>query len=429
MKQFTLLALVVVLLVCLCDHAGAQSTTDDIEWLESEEFTLYWGEEINASGYLITAQDFSPSHAFDTDYDYVMLSVISKNSESLGAVLALNNSDIPDYYVFENLLNITAVEIVTGNDIPVPYTTISVALANRSMSETKVVKKIDATIAVEEKRTDEIYMDERAHIEIKIKNLREIPLEHVELISPIPEEFILDPDVDQIWNFPISPYGQKTVKYSLRALRPGNYSFSGTQVLVDMDGRTYTKTLNDSQIVVHGPFMNLTKNVSADSVRVGDVLDVNVIVKNEGDRATYVSVSDEIPQGAVLLSGDMSGSKVLHPSDMLNLSYSVRMDLAGNIVIPSAKARSVDSKEYEDTVYSRRLLVEVSDPSQYIENEWAEENMSELNYDYVEYTDESDYAGDIVSGSEAEKEDHGIFQFAYDLLDLIKGFVANIKQK
>lgn len=416
----------VVFLVCLCDHAGAQSTTD-IEWLESEEFTLYWGEEVNASGYLITAQDFSQSHAFDTDYDYVMLSVISKNSESWGTVLALNNSDIPDHYVFEGLLNITAVEIVTGNDIPVSYTTINVSLANQSLMETKVVKKIDSTISVDEKRSDEIYMDERALVQIKIKNLREIPLENVELVSPIPEEFILDPDVDRVLNFSLAAYGQRTIEYSLKALRPGNYSFSGTQVLVDMDGRTYTKTLNDSQIVVHGPFMNLTKNVSADSVKVGDVLDVDLIVKNEGDRATYVSVSDEIPRGAVLLSGDMSGSKVLHPSGMLSLSYSVRMDLAGNILIPSAKVKSVDSKEYEDTVYSRRLLVEVSDPSQYIENEWAEEDMSDLNEDYMDYADESAYAEDIVSETVTQKEDHGMFQFAYDLLDSIKSFVANIR--
>ncbi|MCG8529703.1 MAG: hypothetical protein MI749_03445, partial [Desulfovibrionales bacterium] len=152
MKQLTLkLVFVVVLLVCLCEFAGAQSATnDDIEWLEEEEFTLYWGEEVNASGYLITAQDFSPSYAFDSDYDYVMLSVLSRNKESWSAILALNNSDIPDYYTFENLINITALEVVTGNDIPSPYTTINVAIANQSVSGTKVVKKIDTIIAVEE---------------------------------------------------------------------------------------------------------------------------------------------------------------------------------------------------------------------------------------------------------------------------------------
>ncbi|TGC09175.1 DUF11 domain-containing protein [Methanolobus halotolerans] len=422
MRQLLFKPVLLVVLVLLCGQAGAQSTTDDIEWLEAEEFTLYWGEEVNASGYLITALDFSPSRASDTDTDYVMLSVMSNSSESWGTILALNNSDIPDNYVFDDRLNITAVEIITGNDIPVPYTTISVAIANRSLAQAKIVKKIDATISVVEKRSDEIYMDERAHIEVNIKNLGGIPLENVELISSIPQEFILDPDIDQVRNFSMAAYGQKTVRYSLKALKPGTYNFSGTRVLVNMEGRTYTKTLNNSEIIVHGPFLNLVKSVSADSVQVGDVLDVNVIVKNEGNRATYVSVSDEIPPGAVLVSGETSGGKVLHPADSLDLTYSVRMKMAGNIVIPSVKVKSVDSKEYEDTVYSRRFLLQVSDPSQSSDSDRFENDRDGP----ADGQFENNYAEDTVPTAETEKEDYGKFQFFFDLLDSIKGYLGNI---
>ncbi|KXS40752.1 MAG: hypothetical protein AWU59_2406 [Methanolobus sp. T82-4] len=423
MKQLAFkLTLLTVLLVYLCGNAGAQST-EEIEWLEAEEYTLYWGEEVNASGYFIKAQDFSPSRAFDVDTDYVMISVLSDDSESWGTILALNNSDIPDHYVFEDRLNVSALDIVTGNDIPVPYTNISVAIANQSATSSKVVKKIDATISVDEKRSDEIYMDERAYIEIKIKNLKETPLEHVEVISPVPEEFIFDPDISPAWNFSLGAYGQKTIAYSLKALKPGNYTLAGTEVLVDIGGRTYTKTLNDSQMIIHGPDINLTKSVSSDIIGVGGTLDVDIIVNNSGDRATYVSVSDELPFGAVLLSGDTSGSKVLHPADTLRLRYSIRMDKGGEIVIPSVKAESVDSKEYEQTVYSKRFFVRVSDQPVIPDYEKAEEEPVELSAENTVDTDDS--AENDVSENTAPvvEEDHGMLQPLYDLLDRIKGLL------
>ncbi|MBN2111332.1 MAG: hypothetical protein JW705_09670 [Methanosarcinaceae archaeon] len=431
MKQlFLKLTMVLVVLVCLCFHAGARSTTDDdIDWLGAEEFTLYWGEEVNASGYIITAEDFSPSRPSDVDTDYVMLSVVSEFSDSWGTVLALNNSDISDHYVFEDQLNITALEIITGNDIPAPYTTISVAIANQSVPFTTVVKKIDATIDVQERITDEIYMDERAHVEFRIENLRDTVLESVELVTPIPKEFILDPDVTLQRNFSIPAFGQRTISYSLKALRPGTYNFSGAQVLVGLGGRTYAKTLNDSLVTVHGPFIDLTKTVSADSVEIGTVIDVDIVVENEGDRAAYVSVCDEIPLGAVLLSGDTCETKVLHPSDRMNLTYSMQMDLAGSIVIPSVKAKFVDSKEYEGTVYSRRSLVHVSDPSRSIEDDLTVEGPVIPSGDSLFHTNvsgEGFYDGDGPLGTEPD-EDHGIFQFAYDLLNLIKVLLADIK--
>lgn len=423
MKQLAFkLTLLTVLLVYLCGNAGAQST-EEIEWLEAEEYTLYWGEEVNASGYFIKAQDFSPSRAFDVDTDYVMISVLSDDSESWGTILALNNSDIPDHYVFEDRLNVSAVDIVTGNDIPVPYTNISVAIANQSATSSRVVTKVNATISVDEKRSDEIYMDERAYIELKIKNLKEAPLEHVEVISPVPEEFIFDPDISPSWNFSLEAYGQKTISYSLKALKPGNYTFERTRVLVDIGGRTYTKTLNESQMIIHGPDIDLTKSVSSDIVGVGGTLDVDITVNNSGDRATYVSVSDELPFGAVLLSGDTSGSKVLHPADTLSLTYSIRMDKSGEIVIPSVKAESVDSKEYEQTVYSKRFFVRVSDQPVIPDYEKAEEEPVELSAENTVDTDDS--AENDVSENTAPvvEEDHGMLQPLYDLLDRIKGLL------
>jgi len=81
----TKLICLLMVTICLCGFAGAESNSDtssddDLEWLDAEEYTLYWGDEVNSSSYLINAVDFSPSKAFDSDNDYVVLSVLTNRS-------------------------------------------------------------------------------------------------------------------------------------------------------------------------------------------------------------------------------------------------------------------------------------------------------------------------------------------------------------
>ncbi|MDP2216109.1 MAG: hypothetical protein Q8J68_02315 [Methanolobus sp.] len=423
MKQVALRLGMLALLVCLCSLASAESFTDDdgVEWLEAGEYTLYWGEEVNASGYMIKAADFSPSKAFDTDSDYVMLTVLSDRSESWQTILAVNNSNIPDNYIFGDRLNITALSVVTGNNIPVPYTNITVFLSNVSQTPTVVIEKIDKTIIVEENRAKEVYIDERAHIEVKIRNLRVVPTA-IQLVQEIPDGLVFDPDIDMDWNFTLAAGGQRSYKYSLKALRPGTYNFTGTQVLVSMDERIYRKTLNDTQLIVHGPYINLTKSHSAESVQVNDIIEIQVSAVNEGDRAAYVSVSDEIPLEAVLVGGSISSSKILHPSENITLTYSLRMDKAGSIVMPSAKASFTDPRDYKDIAYSRRYML-------YVADEHGQGGYEQDGY-YDKFPQASSFYDNINSEQpEIVQEDHGMFQIFYDLMDAVKKFISNLRQK
>lgn len=413
-------ACLLVSLLCLSSLASADSFTDDdgLEWLEAGNYTLYWGQEVNTSGYLIKAADFSASKAFDTDSDYVMLTVKSNRSETWQTILARNNSDIPDKQIFGDRLNVTVQSVVTGSNIPVPYTNISVYLANVTTAREVVIEKIDATISVEENRAKEVYMGERGYFEIKVRNLRVVPTS-IELVQVIPDGLIFDPDVDMEWNCTLAPEGQKSFQYSLKALRPGTYNFTGTQVLVRMDGRVYSKVLNDTQFVVHGPHINLTKTHSAESIQVNDIIRMQVMAVNEGDRAAYVSVSDELPLGAVLVEGTTSNSRIVYPSESITLDYSIRLGKAGNIVMPSAKASFTDPRDYGDVVYSRRYMLYV--------REYGEQDRQTDDYD-------AGYPEDMSTDESAEqpeplKEDHGMFQVFYDLMGAARQFISGLRQK
>lgn len=423
MRQRILLFMVLAAtLIFLCVVAGSQS--DDIEWLDSEEYTLYWGEEINHSGYMIKAADFSPAKPTDYEGDYVFLTVSSIYGDSWSAILANNTGDISNNTVFDDRLNITALEIVTGNDIPSPYTTLSVAISNSTGSLPVKTTWINATFGFKERPSYEVYIDERAYFALEIINKKSISFDQVTVSRNFPPELVLDPDEDSMWNLSFDPYEKKTLEYSLKALKPGTYNITGPLIKVDYEGRTYSEQLNTSELIIHGPYINLSKSFSSDTVDLnGDVTFV-LNITNEGDRAAHVTVSDQMPLGAVLLSGETGIRRVLPPEESISLNYSVRMNKAGDIVVPPATVEFIDSKEYEGTVHSGKQLIHVLDPDAVVSDE--ESYMD----DYYE-DDYGAYESDVSesAGNAAEEEDHGKPQFLYDILDSILEFLKNTKDK
>jgi uncharacterized repeat protein (TIGR01451 family) len=410
-----------------CIIAVAQS--NDVEWLDSEEYTLYWGDEVNHSGYIITAVDFSPAKATDDENDYVFLTVDSVYGDSWGAILANNTAMIGNNTVFDERLNITSIEIITGNDIPSPYTTISVCISNSTGSLPTKVSWMDANFEFKTHVSDEVYIDERAYVTIEMDNLKDIAFEEVTIIQVLPEELVMDPDSDQFWNFSFNPYEKKIHDFSLKALKPGTYELPGPLVNAEYNGRVYSKQLNNSSLIIHGPYINLKKTVSSTSVNQNDVINVTLDVSNAGDRAAHVRVSDQLPLGSVLISGKNDLSRVLPAEENVSLEYSIRMEKTGDIVIPSAQADFVDSKEYEGTVYSRKQVIQVLGPGFVSDTTDSSGQVGNDNISQVEDGEYAANASDSALNTTETKEDHGKLQFLYDILDSIIEFLKNTKDK
>ncbi|MDG6244256.1 MAG: hypothetical protein QCH31_07690 [Methanolobus sp.] len=417
----------VLLLANTCNIADARS--DNVEWLEAKEYTLYWGDEINHSGYLIKAVDFSPAKPKDTDNDYVMLSISSIYHDSWGAILANNTATaIPNNTVFDNRLNITALEIVTGNNIPSPYTTINVAVSNSTEIPPVVLSWMDSAFELKEQSSNEIYIDERAYFNLKLTNLNTIPMPSVTISKELPKDLVFDPDSDSRWELSFPPHGKKTLEFSMKALKPGTYELNGTLITVEHDGRTYSKELNASTLVVHGPYINVSKSLSSDNVELNGEVNITLEITNEGDRAAHVKISDQLPAGAVLLFGENAASRVLHADESISIIYSIRMGKAGEIVVPASRARFVDSKGYEGTVHSGKTLIHVRDPFDTKNEDGFDEDL----YSHYSYEDHNDtYTEDLPEpvSDASEKQDHGRLQFLHDILGSITGFLKDTKDK
>ncbi len=347
--------------VAMCIDIATAQIEEDIEWLDAEEYTLYWGDQVNASGYLIESLEYSTPRYSDVPDDYVLLSILMTNtSKSWSTILSVNNSNIPGYDVFDNKFKLEVVDIVTGINIPSPYSKIKVYLAKELPPEEYLKRTwINTTISMEKTAGYEIYIDERAYVEIVVENLKDIHFEDVKLNVTIPNNFVLDPDGDIGWTFDLDGKSKSTFRYSIKSTRAGNFTIPATELMLTHLGITYYKYTNSFQLIVHGPTINITKSAVPLNAKLNDVLNITIDVGNEGDRAAHVKISDEIPAGTTKISGETSADMVLQPSSNYTMQYSIKMDRIGDIIIPSAKVVFLDAKGYGGTVESKKMIISV----------------------------------------------------------------------
>ncbi|MBP2029697.1 hypothetical protein J2755_000617 [Methanohalophilus levihalophilus] len=356
MKKIQLLSLLIFLTLLLVMAIPA-SAQDDGSWEDPENHTLFWGDEINVSGYLIRASDFSQSEPFDTEVDYVVLSIEDNKSNSWSAVLGANNSVFPSLKVVEDKFKIKALNVTTGTDIPTPYAEIEVYIAN----ETKKgpVSWINDTLQVSRTAGNEMYIDQRVHVTISITNLKGLTFDNITIAETLPEGLIFDPDVDLDSSIKLDPYEKFNYHYSVRALRPGTYALQPTEISLERFGIIRTVSTNATNLTFNGPYINLTKTAELGSVRAdgsGYMIDITVNITNEGDRAAYTSIVDTLPPETTLAAGSLEFSKVLVPSDEESISYSIFTPMKDTVSIPSVTAEFSDSKGYSKTVKSKSLI-------------------------------------------------------------------------
>ncbi|NOR49262.1 MAG: hypothetical protein GQ533_14670, partial [Methanosarcinaceae archaeon] len=227
-----------------------------------------------------------------------MLFILMTNtSKSWSTILSVNNSNIPSNDTFDNKFKLEVVDIVTGINIPSPYSKIKLYLAKELPPEEYLKRTwINTTISMEKTASYEIYIDERAYVEIVVENLKDIHFENLTLNETIPNNFVLDPDGDIDWTFDLSDKS-KSFKYSIKSTKAGNYTIPATELILTHLGITYYKYTNSSQLIVHGPTINITKSVVPLNSTLNDIVNVTIYVGNEGDRAAHVKISDDIPAG------------------------------------------------------------------------------------------------------------------------------------
>ena len=188
-----------------------------------------------------------------------------------------------------------------------------------------------------------------------------------------------------------TPY---SIWYKLFPTKPGTYTFDAPHVEADFYGKNFSWESSGVTITVHGPDINLTKTVAEPE---GDgTYKVTLNLRNDGDRAAYINLTDTVPAGAgyieesaeegiaggglPLSEWDLDLCKVddsrritvegvlLPPGTSLEASYLIRPDRFDKLDLPYAEVWFRARNYYEGVVRSSfwasgAEVVQVWDPS------------------------------------------------------------------
>ena len=220
---------------------------------------------------------------------------------------------------------------------------------------------INETLEFSKCVSGEMYAGDWINVEIRVKGLKDIDID-ININDSIPTGFELVPDPGKklMWNLALPDKKSTDLRqYTMKATKPGTFTIPCARVVLEYRGATYTKFTDTSQIIIHGPDINVTKTAE---ILENKSIAVTVSVKNIGDRVTMVYVTDEIPENAELVSGDLDFEVVAQPGKTYSNDYILRAN-NNNIDLPPVTVTFKDNREREYEVKSEIVHVAVQTPT------------------------------------------------------------------
>ena len=190
--------------------------------------------------------------------------------------------------------------------------------------ELKVVKTVSRYIS----------MDQTVWVRIDLENtgIRDL---YVGLNDTVPAGFELwgNETETPCWRFNITPSECLRFSYHLKPQRPGVFEIPGAVADFMIDGKNLSILSNSPAITVDGAYIIVNKTAYPGTVSLGGEVTVLLSITNTGNRDTIVDLADALPQGAELVSGNMTLHAVLGANETDGLEYVIRFSVPGNVTL------------------------------------------------------------------------------------------------
>ena len=235
-------------------------------------------------------------------------------------------------------------------------------------SETKTIT-IDPVVEliVTKTVTEEVYMDETAHVSVSIWNNGIYGQSSVMLNNPKTSDLEVQDNVETEVTLSIDSKETKgkILEYTLKPTKTGTFTIpAATATFTDPNGKTHTFKSDTTKIKIDGPDIVLTKTVSPESVSAGDEVTVKVTVKNQGTKDASVTTTETMPEDATYVSGDLSFHDVAVHGKSYTYSYKIKVESTEDIKVPETTATFIDFEEYKGERVSNMPVITVVDPSE-----------------------------------------------------------------
>ncbi|WP_340818478.1 CARDB domain-containing protein [Methanolobus sp. WCC4] len=214
--------------------------------------------------------------------------------------------------------------------------------------------------------TEEIYMDETAHVSVSIWNNGIYSVGSVKVANTVTDDLEIQDSLDDEITLSFSPKETKAkiFEYTLKPIKTGEYTVpEATATFTAPDGETYTFTADKPSIQINGPDIVLTKTVNPGTIYPGNESTVTVTVKNQGNRDASVHTTEIIPDGVAFISGDLSFDDVAVNGKSYSYSYKIMINDIGELKLSETSATFIDMENYKGEKISNSPIITVLDPN------------------------------------------------------------------
>ncbi|RLF94985.1 hypothetical protein DRN45_02180, partial [Thermococci archaeon] len=286
-----------------------------------------------------------------------------------------------EYQIYKFTIRVPISSTAYDFSVDVTYSYYDI-LGNEYPGEQRFIQKIDADKPkIEMARTVEkmiikqnkYYVDSGYSFIISILATNTGTADAVDTIleEKLPEGFELINGTNR-WEGDLKIGESKTITYTAIGNVGGVYSLTPRAIYRDKWGVSYSTDGKIITFTLRG--LTITKSVSKNKISEGDVVEVNISIKNYGDSETRdIFIEDSIPEGFELVEGETTMQKdILGGNETMSLKYKIKAISVGEYVLEKAKvrwknsygeSRQLESKEYTISVQKAAPPVTTGPPT------------------------------------------------------------------
>ncbi|PXF58352.1 MAG: hypothetical protein C4B59_13375 [Candidatus Methanogaster sp.] len=205
-----------------------------------------------------------------------------------------------------------------------------VMYAESASTEVLVLPRFDLT--VRKTVNSHISMDRAVWVRIDLENIGEEELE-IELNDTVPEGFRLCGNESPPWRFNITPSGCARFSYHIEPVRPGVFDVPGAEAKFVIAGKNVSVWSRSQTITVDGAYIIMNKTAYPTRVSLGDPVTVTLNVRNTGNADAVIDLTDVIPSGASLISGNTTLHATLSGNQTSEIEYMINFSIPGNVTL------------------------------------------------------------------------------------------------
>lgn len=240
----------------------------------------------------------------------------------------------------------------------------------------------EVTLSIRKSTVDSMLLKDYTSISLSLTNNGTHDLKNVNIIDSLPEGFRLLGNQSLQWVVDIPAGEEREYRYLVRPHEPSKEGilFPAATAKFIIETAVYSIKSNQPRIVVYGPKVVLRKETDAPEVKPGDYVNVTVVAENTGNAPTSIVISDNLPEGAALVSGKTTSEGVLEPDIKLIFNYTFKPDAKKPIKLPPATAEyyEYDAKGRKISVKSQELEIRIKSSTDIIETPGKRISESEI---------------------------------------------------